>query len=171
MFSNSLARKMILACALAWPYHGAFAESDCKRALTQHSVCERANSFAGDLMRSRHLVGTSVVQDVRTGALVISASSQPSKLDVSTQVLPLSLSKVFLAASWWDHKQPDLKFESSHGLENASNPAFRKWVNVREMLVGGSDSAGEQVAVALRKEVGTRAVLADLDRYGFNPGN
>jgi cell division protein FtsI/penicillin-binding protein 2 len=39
------------------------------------------------------------------------------------------------------------------------------------MLVGGSDSGGRQVALALRKAVGTQAVVADLHRYGFNGGD
>jgi hypothetical protein len=30
-------------------------------------------------------------------------------MDVSTLVMPLSLSKVFLTASWWDNKLPDNK--------------------------------------------------------------
>jgi cell division protein FtsI/penicillin-binding protein 2 len=121
-------------------------------------------------MKGRHLEATSLVQDVKTGALLVFASSQPDTLDVSSQVLPLSLSKVFLAASWWDHNEPDQKFES-HGSPNAPNPAFRREVNVHEMLVGGSDSAGEQMAIALRKAVGTQGVLADLRRYGFNMDN
>lgn len=36
------------------------------------------------------------------------------------------------------------------------------------MLVGGSDSAGRQAALTLRKSAGTAAVLEDLHRYGFN---
>ena len=119
-------------------------------------------------MRSRHLTAVSVVQQVSTGALVLFASTEPDKLDVSTPVLPLSLSKVFLAASWWDHNLPDREFESVHGTEHAENPAYRKRVNVQEMLVGGSDSAGIQMALALRKAVGTGAVLDDLRRFGFN---
>ena len=57
-------------------------------------------------------------------------------------MLPLTLSKVFLSASWWDHNEPDLKFEGIDGTENAENPAHRRTQNVHEMLVGGSDSAG-----------------------------
>lgn len=136
----------------------------------KQTVCESANAFAIGLMKNRHLEATSSVQDVKTGAVLVFASSQPDTLDVSTQVLPLSLSKVFLAASWWDHNEPDQKFES-HGLPDAPNPAFRREVNVHEMLVGGSDSAGEQMAIALRNAVGTQAVLADLRRYGFNVNN
>jgi cell division protein FtsI/penicillin-binding protein 2 len=41
-------------------------------------------------------------------------------------------------------------------------------VNIHEMLVGGSDSAGKQVALALRKSAGSQKVLADFRRYGFN---
>jgi len=132
--------------------------SDCKEALTQHAVCESANVVAIDAMRKRSLEAVSVMQDVSTGALVVFAASEPSKLDVSTQVLPLSLSKVFLAASWWDHRQPDL----------LASTASEQPVNVHEMLVGGSDSYGRRVALALRKAVGTQAVLADFRRYGFN---
>jgi len=36
------------------------------------------------------------------------------------------------------------------------------------MLVGGSDSAGRQAAVALRKSVGTTKVLEDFARYGLS---
>jgi cell division protein FtsI/penicillin-binding protein 2 len=148
-----------------------FAASGCKEALAQYSVCEAANVFANNLITGRHLEAVTVVQDVSTGALVLFAASQPGELDVSTPVLPLSLSKVFLTASWWDHKEPDLNFESIHGTEKAENPAYRKEVNAHEMLVGGSDLAGKQMAIALRKDIGTEAVVADLRRYGFNQGN
>jgi cell division protein FtsI/penicillin-binding protein 2 len=162
---------MIAVCALACSAHYLFAASGCKEALAQYSVCEAANVFANDLITSRHLEAVSVVQNVSTGALVLFAASRRSKLDVSTPVLPLSLSKIFLAASWWDHNEPDLKFESIHGAESAENPAYSKQVNVHEMLVGGSDSAGKQMAIALRRNIGTEAVLADLRHYGFNRGN
>jgi cell division protein FtsI/penicillin-binding protein 2 len=145
-----------------------FAAAGCKQALARDSVCEAAVAFANGQMRSRHLVAISVVQKVSNGALVLFAASEPEKLDVSTPVLPLSLSKIFLAASWWDHDLPDREFESVHGTENAENPAYRKWVNAQEILVGGSDSAGIQMGLALRKAMGTQTVLDDLRRFGFN---
>jgi cell division protein FtsI/penicillin-binding protein 2 len=145
-----------------------FAGTGCRQALARDSVCERAVAYADDLMRSRHLMAVTVVQQVSTGAVVLFAASEPDELDVSTPVLPLSLSKVFLAASWWEHKLPDREFESVHGTETAENPAYRKKVNAHEMLVGGSDSAGIQMALALRKAVGAQAVLDDLSQFGFN---
>jgi cell division protein FtsI/penicillin-binding protein 2 len=104
---------------------------------------------------------------VRMGALVAFAASHPSGLDVTTPVSPLSLSKVLLSASWWDNRRPDSSFDSTKGNPNAQNPAYRSRVTVHEMLVGGSDSAGRQSAVALRKSVGTKKVLEDFARYGF----
>ncbi|HEY1341002.1 MAG TPA: penicillin-binding transpeptidase domain-containing protein [Bryobacteraceae bacterium] len=101
-------------------------------------------------MNERRLEAATVMQDVATGALVAFAASRPSALDVSTAVLPLSLSKVFLAASWWDNHAPE-------------SP-----VSVHEMLVTGGDNDGRQVALALRKTAGDAKVLGDLRRYGFN---
>ncbi|MBA3442846.1 MAG: hypothetical protein H0T92_23610 [Pyrinomonadaceae bacterium] len=120
------------------------------------------------MMSASHLEAITVVQDVRTGALVAFAASQPSKLDVITPVLPLSLSKLLLSASWWDNRQPDSSFDSTRGTASAQNPAYRARVSVHEMLVGGSDSAGKQMAVALRRAVGTETVLRDFKRYGFS---
>jgi cell division protein FtsI/penicillin-binding protein 2 len=118
-------------------------------------------------MSTKGLEAVTMVQDVRTGALLAFAASQPSALDVTTPVLPLSLSKLLLSASWWDNRQPDSTFESTNGTANAQNPAYRSRVSVHEMLVGGSDSAGRQMAVALRRSIGTKAVLEDFKRYGF----
>ena len=118
-------------------------------------------------MRARRLKAITVVQDVRTGALVAFAASQPSEVDITTPIRPLSLSKLLIAASWWDNRQPDSSFDSTAGAPDAANPAYRSRVTVHEMLVGGSDSAGRQAAVALRKSVGTKKVLEDLARYGL----
>jgi cell division protein FtsI/penicillin-binding protein 2 len=71
---------------------------------------------------------------------------------VGTEVLPLSLTKLLLAASWWDNDQPDTMFANA---------------TIHDMLVGSIDSAGREMAIALRKSIGTKAVLGDLARYGF----
>jgi cell division protein FtsI/penicillin-binding protein 2 len=165
-----LARTFLAALTLACSARGGFAAPACQQALAQRAVCEPANVSAIAAMRNRRLEAVSVMQGVATGALVAFAASQPSKLDVSTLVMPLSLSKVFLAASWWDNKQPDL-VESTKGSGRAGGHASGKPVNVHEMLVVGSDSAGKQIALALRKSVGTQKVIADFRKYGFNLGN
>jgi len=145
----------------------ALATSPCVNALAQHAVCVAANKRALEIMSADRFEAITVIQDVRTGAVVAFAAHEPSKLDVTTPVLPLSLSKVLLSASWWDNRQPDSSFDSTKGSANAQNPAYRTRVSVHEMLVGGSDSAGRQMALALRKAVGTKTVLKDFERYGF----
>jgi hypothetical protein len=114
----------MLACSA----RAGIAASACQEALARHAVCEPANIVALDAMRSANLEAVSVIQEVDRGALVVFAASQPSTLDVSTQVLPLSLSKVFLAASWWDHKQPDLLADALSG----------KSVDLHEMLAAAA---------------------------------
>ena len=140
----------------------------CTAALRASTVCDSANVVADSIMGARHLVATTLVQDVKSGALIVFAASRPSRLDVTTPVLPLSVSKLFLAASWWDHHLPDRSFATKN-RPGHPNPAFGPRVTVREMLIGGSDTAGKQIAVVLRHALGTEAVLADLARYGF-PG-
>lgn len=156
--------------ALALPlkaHDSALAASPCVNALAKRAVCISANKRALEVMSANRLKAVIVVQDVRTGALVAFAASHPSELDATTRVSPLSLSKVLLSASWWDNRQPHSSFDSTKGNPNAQNPAYRSRVTVYEMLVGGSDSAGRQMSLALRKSVGTRTVLKDFKRYGF----
>jgi cell division protein FtsI/penicillin-binding protein 2 len=161
-----LAGKLTAVSAILWLSVGTFAQPGCRQAIAQKNLCRPAASLAITMMQDRHLVATTVVQDVSTGALIVFASSRPTDLDVATPILPLSLSKLYLAASWLDHKLPDQKLES-HDSTGTKNPTHQR-ISVREMLVGGSDSAGRQMAIALRNSVGTQAVLADLKRYGFD---
>jgi cell division protein FtsI/penicillin-binding protein 2 len=117
------------------------------------------------LIAARHLAGAIVIEDVRTGAVVAFASvpaveDSPAKnlsVDVTSPILPLSISKVLLAASWWAHEH---QINASH----RSAPT-----DVHEMLVAGSDSAGGLLANALREAVGAEVVLDDLNRFGFPP--
>lgn len=141
--------------------------SPCRKALAQGAVCEAANKFAVDLMKADGLEAMTIVQDVQTGALVAYAASEPSKLDVTTPLLPLSVSKVFLVASWWDSHLPDTNFENIP-IRNSSN---RKMVGIPEIIFNGSDSAARQMAIALRQKVGTEKVLKDFERYGFGQKN
>ncbi|HLX08695.1 MAG TPA: penicillin-binding transpeptidase domain-containing protein [Thermoanaerobaculia bacterium] len=138
----------------------------CAAALREGTVCAAANAEAGRWLAARRLAGAVVVQDVRSGALIAFASSPPPAaapaapgagvdVDVNTPVLPLSIAKLWLAASWWDHEAR---------IRSLSRTAP---ISVHEMLVSGSDSAGKQLAVELRHAMGDRAVFADLGRFGL----
>ena len=146
--------------------------SGCARAVAQDAVCEAVNQRAVELMKARCLEeATTLVFDVQTGALVAFASlpgpedvARPiAPLNVTTPVAPLSLTKLFLAASWWDRGLPDLSFD----CVGSATPDKTEPMTIQEMIVTGCDLPAKQMAIALRKKIGTDAVLADLERFGF----
>jgi cell division protein FtsI/penicillin-binding protein 2 len=124
-------------------------------------------------MKARGLEAATVVLDVQTGALVAFAampgSNAPGKdvepLKVTTPVLPLSLTKLFLVASWWDRALPDTSFDCTR----SAAPKKTEPMTIPEMIVIGCDLPAKQMAIALRKKVGAKAVLVDLERFGFGP--
>ena len=128
----------------------------CTRALTQGAVCETANQHALGYMKTNNLTAVTVVQNVRTGALVAFAASEPMRLDATSAVLPLSVVKLFLAASWWQHRNAN-DFVATDGNR----------VSVHEMIVSGSDNAGRLTATELRKTIGADDMIKDLGRFGF----
>ena len=128
----------------------------CTRALSQEAVCQSANQHALDYMKENNLTAVTLVQNVRTGALVAFAASDPAQLDVTSAVLPLSVVKLFIAASWWQHKSAN-QFVASDGSR----------VSVHEMIVSGGDKAGELTALELRKTIGPELIIDDLGNFGF----
>lgn len=127
----------------------------CAAALARGAVCEAANDRALQLMKSRSLTAIVIMQDVRTGSLAALAASDPAKIDITSQLLPLSTVKLLVAASFLDHEQS--------GETHLSDSARL----LNDSIVNGNDDAGRQIALALRKAIGTQEVLQDLTRYGF----
>ena len=107
-----------------------------------------AGHRALEAMRSAHLVAAAAAMDVGTGEVLASAASSPSDLDVDTSVLPLSVAKLWLAASWWERAR-------------AAEP-----ISVHEMIVHGRDDDGRRLAAALRRTVGPTSIVEDLRRWG-----
>ena len=147
------------------------ANSPCARAIAQGAVCEGANQRAIELMDARGLEAATAVFDVQTGALIAFAATpgpeasrkNTEPLRVTTPVAPLSLTKLFLAASWWDHDLPDRTFDCTR----SAAPNKHEPMTIPEMIVIGCDLPAKQMAVALRKEIGAAGLLADLERFGF----
>jgi hypothetical protein len=152
------------------------ADSPCARAMAQGAFCEAANKRAIELMNARGLEAATLVLNAQTARwshsrrrrrqiLVARASSYFELLNVTTPVLPLSLTKLFLAASWWDRGLPDSSFD----CVRSSAPEKTEPMTIPEMIVIGCDLPAKQMAIALRKKIGAEAVLADLKRFGFGP--
>src|SRR5690349_2880655 len=77
--------------AVAQTNGSALGTSPCAEALAQRAVCRAASQRALEIIAARQLNAITVVQDVRTGAVVAVAASRPSELDVTTPIRPLSL--------------------------------------------------------------------------------
>lgn len=72
----------------------------CAAALAQDSVCEAANQRALEIMRAEHLVAITVVQDVRTAALIAFAATDPAK-DLKQYGFPANPVAAALDMSLW----------------------------------------------------------------------
>jgi hypothetical protein len=96
------------------------------------------------------------VREVRTGDVLAHVGTPD--LGVDTPLAPLSIIKVFVAASW-----------IQHGLGNVAVDCGRppRPMLVEEMIASGCDSAGADMAVQLRRRIGAQAVLRDLRAFGI----
>ena len=127
--------------------------------IAQIEKTRNVNDMAIAAMRDRNLIAVTLVQEVDTGNGVASTSSHPETLSDTTPILPLSFMKVFLAASWWEHRQPEKAFDCKQ------KTGMRR-ISIHEMLVNGCDLPGKQMAVSLRRAIGGATMLADLQRFG-----
>ena len=172
MVPRSLGAAILLcfaAAILTWAAPRAFngdyaASGPCGSAIKRHSLGQAANDEAIRLLGARKLEGAVMVQSVDSGATLVLAGtpSAPgrglSPAIAKAPLLPLSTVKLMTAASWLDHQ------ESS--TQQAPDIAGDR---IGKMLVDGQDEPGRQVALLLRRTVGSEVVLADLARFGFPP--
>jgi hypothetical protein len=104
-----------------------------------------ANAEAHRLFARKHLTGAILVQDVKSGAIL-------SALDADAPVLPLSVVKLFSAATYWEHRGA---LPATFAASSAALVAY------------GSDKAGRRLALNLRHTLGSATLLDDLKRFGF----
>jgi hypothetical protein len=109
----------------------------------------RLKAEAGALYSRRHLEGAMVVQDVASGAVVVSVSPGSNE-----PLLPLSITKLFLTAMY---------------LENRARLPAIPGIDAHALIAFGSDSDGRQLALALRHGLGSAAVIAELMDFGIPP--
>jgi len=157
----------LVLASIMWPAHATPGTTPLR------VVSEAANKRAVELMNARALEAATAVLDVQTGALIAFAATPGSNatakeiepLTVTTPILPLSLTKLFLAASWWDRGLPEMTFDCIR----SGAPGQTERMTIDEIIVIGCDLPAKQMAIAERKKISTDAVLADLERYGFGP--
>jgi membrane peptidoglycan carboxypeptidase len=115
------------------------------------------DDVARQLLHDADASGFIYVTDVRSGQVLVDVN-----VGTDSRVRPLSVVKVFVAASWIDHGLGDLVVDCV-----ASGGHLPRRMRVEEVISSGCDSAGAAMAVALREKIGGAAVLRDLRRYGL----
>lgn len=89
-----------------------------------------------------------------------SALEQFARID--SQILPLSVIKVYLAAEWLEHGFGRTAVDCA---PSATKPLRR--MRIDDVLISGCDSAAAEMATILRRKLGASKMLGDLRRYGL----
>jgi hypothetical protein len=139
--------------AFAVSAYGAPLQGPCADAFERGILCPKSG-YAAQLIVERKVSGAFVIEDVRTGDVVfLSAYPEAPRNAVAAPILPLSVAKLFLAASLWDRQR------------GADDPTLDGRLN--DVIVHSADAEGVRLAKALRARAGTTAVLGGLERYGI----
>ena len=130
----------------SWTGAAAFA---CLALLGPTAAASQANrrGDAQALFEQRHLSGAIVMQDMRTGAVLVSASIGDGASD-----LPLSVAKLLLVALYREHR--------------AELPASVA-PDVERIVAQSADNPGRRLALDLHRALGSGLLLRDLARMGF----
>jgi len=145
-------------------FDGVSPNSPCASEIKHAAMCRAANEEVVRLLLARRFVGEAIMQDVRTGAIVSFAGTAfvPGGKELHAAgilpgagALPLSSVKLMLAAIWWEHE------------DSIDSQLHKTAPNLNEMLVAGHDEPARQLALLLRRSIGSQAVLDDLARFGF----
>jgi Penicillin binding protein transpeptidase domain len=107
------------------------------------------------------------VREVSSGRVLahVSAASEPDSengLQIDSQIRPLSVIKIFLAAEWLEHGFGETAVDCA-----ASETRPVRHMLIEEVLISGCDSAAETMATILRHRLGTSKMLRELRRYGI----
>ena len=106
------------------------------------------------LLRDAGVQGAACIVDVQSGRTIASVGSGQ---DAAAPILPLSVIKLFVASMWWD---------LSPAKRRLTDPQ-KGAVTMDDVLVMGYDAPGEEAAIALRKMLGTKRMLAGLGERGL----
>lgn len=123
--------------------------------------------FARQTLREAAATGFIHVREVSSGRVLahvstVEGSDLESGFAIDSQILPLSVIKVYLAAEWLEHGFGGSAVDCA---PSATKPLRR--MRIDDMLISGCDSAAAEMATILRRKLGASKMLGDLRRYGL----
>ncbi len=140
------------------------------------TLCAGLGREAAGLLRGTGHAGAVIVQDVATGAVLVStqAAAGGDSVDVTRAALPASLWKLAIAAAWWDRGWAEEVMEcpaaatvAGRTITNPGRAPTRRIRVPEEMLVYSCNTAAVEMALRLARDGGTARLAAQLARMGF----
>lgn len=140
------------------------------------TLCAGLGREAAGLLRGTGHAGAVIVQDVATGAVLVSTQSAAGgdSVDVTRAALPASLWKLAIAAAWWDRGWPSEEMEcpasavvAGRRMTNPGRPPSGRVRVPEEMLVHSCNTAAVEMALRLSRDGGTARLAEQLGRMGF----
>lgn len=123
--------------------------------------------LAHHALHNANATGFIHVRDVSSGRVLLHVSESVEgdgepDLAIDSPVRPLSVIKVYVAASWLEHGFGSTVLDCA---PSGGHPARR--MLLEDVLSSGCDSAGAEMANILRRRLGAAQMLRDLRRYGL----
>jgi hypothetical protein len=143
--------------------------SACAPASPASTLCPALVDAAERVLSARAAGGVVLVQDVRTGAVLVHSAAGAA---LTEPAAPGSVWKLVLAALWWDQGLPEDAVRCTRTVELPHETiraayAARGQRGVHEMLVVSCNTSAVRMALALRDRLGEDGLARELERMGF----
>jgi beta-lactamase regulating signal transducer with metallopeptidase domain len=151
------------------PVHRTVAQG-CAPASASTTLCPALVDAANRALSARAAGGVVLMQDVRTGAVLVNSAAGTASTETEA---PGSVWKLVLATLWWDQGMgddgvrctPDIRV-GGRTIRTAS-PSLARGAGVHEMLVVSCNTSAVRMALALRDRLGAAGLARELSRIGF----
>jgi cell division protein FtsI/penicillin-binding protein 2 len=145
------------------------------------TLCREPIAEAHRQLQASNRRGAVIVQDVRTGALLVYAATggpDDAPLGIKQYSAPGSVFKLALSALWWDHGLPDevqipcpatIQVTPQAMISNYGGIGYGPVAGPTGMLVPSCNTAAVWMALELRDRIGSDAFVEGYRRMGFIP--
>jgi len=142
----------------------------CAPASPASTLCPALVEAAEGALSARAAGGVVLVQDVRTGAVLVNSAAGAAATETEA---PGSVWKLVLATLWWDQGLGDDGVRCTPEIRvggqtiRTVSPSGPRAAGVHEMLVVSCNTSAVRMALGLRERLGPAGLARELSRIGF----
>lgn len=145
------------------------------------TLCRNATRVAHERLQQSGRPGAVIVQDVRTGAVLVYAATggpEDAPLGIKQYSPPGSVFKLALAAVWWEYDLPDdisipcpssIRVTPRASISNSGGFDRGEVIGPEGMLVPSCNTSAVWMAWAARDQIGTEPFVEMYRDFGFLP--